>query len=169
MLLSRSILTTPIIPAMTTPAAIASHKRASAAPELSGWEGDDRWYMTGPDGKVIGTATPRIFKHDREYEAGYRTTVPAYDLGYLLRKLPKKTVIKKVIYSLVLTPSTSDGTWIADYYSGGWAYFNNNRHRDNWLHHGDNAKLTEADIPEDAACKLAIELFKRRVLVRTTA
>jgi len=66
---------------------VASLELCKELYELIGWGGNDRWYMTDPEGKVIGTATPRIFKSDRDYGNGYRTDTPAYDLGYLIRKL----------------------------------------------------------------------------------
>lgn len=106
--------------------------------ELSGWEGNDRWYMTDPGGKVIGTATPRIFKHDRDYENGYRTDTPAYDLGYLLRMLPPFTAVQK-----------SDVDFNA-----------------NFAHNDGKLEVFRADTPEDAACRLAIELFKQGILTK---
>lgn len=114
--------------------------------ELSGWEGYDRWYMTGPDGRVIGTATPRIFKHDRDYAAGYRTTVPAYDLGYLLRKLPSIAIEAKFAQVLKLGEKRYMA-WVAN--------------------DEDGYDETEAiaDTPEDAACKLCISLLKSGILL----
>lgn len=61
---------------------------------------------------------------------------PAYTLGYLLRKLPKNSVM------LVADDERLKSTPMAAY---------------------DNYRFT-ADILEDVACKLAIELFKQGVL-----
>lgn len=81
---------------------------------------------------------------------------PAYDLGYLLRKLPRHLVIKKQTYHLlVMNGNDQDDNWIADYVTTG---------RLCWLHEGDKAKLTEAKTMENATAKLAIELFKQKVL-----
>lgn len=125
---------------------------------LSGGWGAELQQFYHPDtGEVI---TPRT-----SYETQV-AVIPDYPLDYLLDKLPKKTVIKRAIYGLVLTPSTSDGSWIADYYSVGWDYFDDKRWRSNWLHHGDKAKLTEADTLKCAVLKLACELLRAGVLRR---
>jgi hypothetical protein len=58
---------------------------------------------------------------------------PAYDLGYLLRRLPVGNVLSSV-----------EDKWIAS----------------------SSPKVTTADTPEDAAAKLAIELFKRAAAKR---
>lgn len=108
--------------------------------ELSGWEDTESWLSASDllpeviDGKKTG-----------RYK---RQQVPAYDLGFLLRKLPA------VIDEAPLTLCT-DGTgvleeiyWCAYYFSAPVIYKT-----------GYDDKT-----PEDAACKLAIELFKQGVL-----
>ncbi len=71
--------------------------------------------------------------------------VPAYDLGYLLRKLPPKLEG----HHLTLSTTRGKNEWGIWYES--WA-----------LKTGFNRNYT--DTPEDAAAKLAIELFKQGVL-----
>lgn len=66
-------------------------------------------------------------------------SVPAYDCGYLLRKLPK--------FCRVWLRDESP-LWIATHGAGG-------------SEHGTTAYM---DTPEDALCKLAIKLFEERVL-----
>lgn len=67
---------------------------------------------------------------------------PAYDLGYLLRKLPRDTIYNNSKIPLKLEVQLS----------GGW-----------WAHYG-LYYWTHGDTPENALCKLAIELFKQGIL-----
>jgi hypothetical protein len=60
---------------------------------------------------------------------------PAYDLGYLLRRLPTTS-------ALIRIEPTMDGKWRAC----------------------DRRTFCHADTPEDAVCALAIELFKAGIL-----
>jgi hypothetical protein len=69
---------------------------------------------------------------------------PAYDLGYLLRKLQRNHV------ELV---GLTTGEWTARAY---------------W-HSTEQARAEYADTPEDAAAKLAIELFKQGILTKEGA
>jgi hypothetical protein len=71
-----------------------------------------------------------------DYTTGGEVFVPAYDLGYIFRKLPSTRLSKSGI-----------GYRIA------------------YLSHGRERIMQKADTPEDAACKLAIELFKQGILV----
>lgn len=77
---------------------------------------------------------------------------PAYDLGYLLRKLPKISPSNQDCYLTVIHKNVpknkkTDKRWTAGYFEGfGWSWYAN------------------GDTPEDAAVKLAIELFKQGVL-----
>lgn len=66
--------------------------------------------------------------------------VPSYDLGYLLRKLPLKHGNETL--SLVHDDDPNRQPWEC----------------------GFSDLFVNADTPEDAACKLAIELFKQGVL-----
>lgn len=108
---------------------VASLELCKELYELSGWEDTEKWLTASDllpeiiDGKKTGNLK--------------REQVPAYDLGYLLRKLPPVT---KVINC------SNEKTQIYG------ALF-------------PELKLTfHGDTPEDAACKLAIELFKQGVL-----
>lgn len=70
---------------------------------------------------------------------------PAYDLGYLLRKLPQ-TIIK---HTVIDKGEDNTDFYLAEYLIG-----------NNPSHTIGNGAYT----PEDATCKLAIELFKQGVL-----
>lgn len=72
-----------------------------------------------------------------------------FSLGYLLRKLPSVIDGERMHYDLYLR-KWSDGTWSAYYNSDVRASL--------------DAPDADADTPEDAACKLAIELFKQGIL-----
>jgi hypothetical protein len=70
---------------------------------------------------------------------GFERSVAAYDLGYLLRKLPDWL-------DWHLSPNPEVGYWMSS----------NNVE--------DNVPRVDAATPEDAAAKLAIELFKQGIL-----
>lgn len=74
-----------------------------------------------------------------DYVVG-KGVLPRYDLGYLLRKLP----LGSQVYTSIGKPNK--------YY----AHYHELR--------GEKSGFCEADTPEDAACKLAIELFKKGIL-----
>ena len=85
--------------------------------------------------------------HRAELRHAHRTgsdgiKTPAYDLRYLLRKLPRK--LRSSVFRL--QPLTDDERW----YAGYW-------------------KVEYGATPEDAACKLAIELFKQGILTKEAA
>ena len=98
--------------------------------------------MTSPDGRVIGTATPRILEYDRDYENGYRTDTPAYDAGYLLRELPLRFYIRR--------HKEAHADW--------WAY------RDSLIVLDKYGEGILADTPEDCLTLLAIRLFEQGIL-----
>lgn len=66
---------------------------------------------------------------------------PAYDAGYLLRKLPPGKDLRHV------SPKSGKTYWAANYIPDEWYY-------------------ATADTPEDVLCKLAIELHKAGVLTK---
>lgn len=77
----------------------------------------------------------------------YRSYIaPAYDLGYLLRKLPPN-----LGDGLHLVLENDDGGWAIEYYT-----------------RQKSGPSASAAIPEDAACRLAIELFKQGILTPAT-
>lgn len=78
--------------------------------------------------------------------------VPAYTLGYLLRKLPPKLEKINTNVWLTLQPMDKDGSW-----GIGYEY-----HLPNGEAQTDEFQWAES--VEDAACKLVIELFKQGIL-----
>jgi hypothetical protein len=107
--------------------------------ELSGWElpkSDFMKWVEYPEGTSALWAGSNP-EHLDEVLASY----PAYPLGYLLRKLPRTVILESNIY-----PKEN---WSAQYYSG---------------EPDDEGTELLADTPENAACKLAIELWKQGVL-----
>lgn len=110
---------------------IASLELCKELLKLSGWS--DTTFVFRFDGNSF---TPSI----RHPEIDSPTLVPAYDLGYLLRKLPTRTSISK-LYRIQFEKTV--------------------------IYQADSLEISgveTADTPEDAACKLAIELFKQGVL-----
>lgn len=108
------------------------------------WLDQTSWQYAkkGPEAQVELVPTEK----GRSWPKGYWTSFPAYDLGYLLRKLPKEIQPELEYYRIHITPSNgSTNGWEA-----GYGRVNGIRRQ----------SLT----PEDAACKLAIELFKQGVL-----
>lgn len=109
---------------------VASLELSKELYELSGWEDVSNTHV------FYGTHWD-ISKASMTESIGLQNMhLPAYDLGYLLRKL--------------------DGFDIQLNYSNQWRTWNC------WADDYDG----KADTPEDAACKLAIELFKQGVLTR---
>lgn len=88
---------------------------------------------------VWETGTTGFSYHNGSIVFGWvQGSVPAYTLGYLLRKLPFNCPIAKGMA----------GRWVISRYN-------------------DEAEPVEkiwGDTPEDAACRLAIELFRKGVL-----
>lgn len=108
--------------------------------ELSGW--NDTYTMWGED----DDSNVRMLKND--YYIGVDYLAPAYDLGYLLRKLPNNMESGNgKTHWLTLSPLDREA-WSASY-----EYENNDANQLEW-----------ANTPEDAAAKLAIQLFKQGIL-----
>lgn len=125
---------------------------------VSGWDssiagGNARWCEIAPDQWEYlrlndATAYEPSFKN--EWFAG----IPAYELGYLLRKLPRKIddVDGQILFLSIFPSPTNSTQWEANY--GGIDY---------------KAVLpyqAYADTPENAIAKLCIELFKQNILTR---
>ena len=72
--------------------------------------------------------------------------IPAYDLGYLMRMLPAGCYVAQ--------QSDEEA---------------NDPQKPQWAALGYRDKGLFADTPEDAACKLAIELFKQGILTKEAA
>lgn len=124
----------------------ASLKLCKILEKLSAWYGTDYFWE-----KKTGRLTQDIMtlRASGLPEVGY---VPAYDLGYLLRKLPQS--IYNNDYFLQFEQDFDDN-WSVHY-----MYIFNPR---------ENSRVVvkhrmTADTPEDAACKLLIELIKQKVL-----
>lgn len=79
--------------------------------------------------------------HHAYYKNG-QFICPKYDLGYLMAKLPKRT--EDIRDTVMLGRATDNRGWSVVY-------------RDT---------VCIADTPEDAACELAIALFKQGILTR---
>lgn len=117
---------------------VASLELSKELYELSGWDDTSfKWEEVGEYGWDVAKAS---------YLAA--EDFPAYDLGFLLRKLPP------FIGNHVLTIEKDPIHYYAGYIEIG--------------RNGKGALLSpyrqEADTPEDAVAKLAIELFKSGVL-----
>lgn len=97
--------------------------------ELSGWN-DVEWYRNSITGQMIAAK-------DKVYRG---SDIPAYDLGYLLRKLHMQQPV----------------LWLSGF--GSWEVETQHEQKAS-----DNFEAT-ASTPENALCKLAIELFKAGVL-----
>lgn len=103
---------------------VASLELSKELYDLSGWK-------TGS----VHTDNPMESTYNEDNIIAYK-----YDLGYLLRRLPKRT---QSIYDTVMLGRATD--------NNGWSIV----YRD---------LCCIADTPEDVACKLAIELFKQDIL-----
>lgn len=114
---------------------VASLELCKELYELSGWDGTHIFYDAENDPVESKRA---LIMHPTK-------NCPAYELGYLLRKLP--TDIEEAQFVNVGTADEKE-PWVAEY----------------------SPSLTVktiyafADTPEDAACKLAIKLFKNGIL-----
>lgn len=113
--------------------------------ELSGWRDLRDWWWG--DHQKGGEIRYRLQQNAPLDKCG-RDDVPAYDLGYLLRKLPDEQWGEDKWFNLQLE---TDGVgWLA-----GYAYGNETL-----------ALEGQASTPEDAVTILAIQLFKQGVLTR---
>jgi hypothetical protein len=114
--------------------------------EISGWDGVDYSYC-----RNVGQEwEPWSSTEQSDYSyPGFETGPPAYDLGYLLRKLPADLPyeIETTTHFAALTIETDVDHWYASYSI-----------LDHDLH------TARAKTPEDAAAKLCITLFKQGIL-----
>ena len=118
---------------------VASLELCKELYELSGWEdistGAQYWLeFKGQEAALFG------FKFAYEFDDG----IPAYDLGYLLRKLPPRIVLSQ----------RTGKTWDADCYCG----------QVNGVRVKDTSVYAHANTPENATAKLCIELIKQGIL-----
>lgn len=129
---------------------VASLELCKELYELSGWVSSDWHKRKNP---TAGYKTG-----DKELDARYIKGCPAYDLGYLLRKLPQMfnlypDTIGEEFHTLTVSAGSTDH-WDA-------CYGDTN---DPYMGLGFEAKT-----PEDALCLLAIELFKQGILQKEAA
>jgi hypothetical protein len=124
---------------------VSSLKNSKRLYELSGWVDVEAYYEYYPvaDKHALRHSAPdNAFGKDRmlpDY------IFPAYDAGYLLRKLPRRVDHEYSNHSVVYPTSKK---WHAGYLTEGV----------------DVKYLVAADTPEDALCLLAIKLFEEGIL-----
>lgn len=117
---------------------VASKELCEKLFKLSRWDNTYFWWNRDEQrvpGKQMVVQSGKIFPSD----------FPAYDAGYLLRKLPYKVDLRQL--------------------RNGWsASFSNNSYR----RFGDERRdaYGKADIPEDALCELSIQLFEQEILTK---
>jgi hypothetical protein len=110
--------------------------------QLSGWEYSRAWF----DQERPWVSD--FFDHSPPF------ICPAYDLGYLVRKLPHQRASRTgAMLSLHILAVAPGPGWRAEYTHGNGAVL-------------ESGLVGEADTPEDAAAQLAIELFKQGILGR---
>ncbi len=110
--------------------------------KLSGWDDTHAYYDNGDDDLTFNGAQGYEGQVEEFYNHPDNSwgDIPAYELGYLLRKLPRKVDDRPTLWS-----TTDDGKWQIEYYL--------------------NKQLTtQADTPEDAAAKLCIKLIKQNII-----
>lgn len=135
----------------------ASKELSQELYKLSGWADtglfwyEEHDYDDDPDGRGDFYHEPRIYTQMEIEETGSGgggKRTQAYDLGYLMRNLPKSD---DDIGDLTIT-FREGSSWFCGYFVVGDPFPNSGA----W-----------ASTPEDAACKLAIELFKNGILTRS--
>lgn len=126
---------------------VASLELCKELYELSGWEGTYliRYQDTSPNSPWVLTEAYRLSG------VGLFESIPAYDLGHLLRELEPLSKIKNLTESYIVLDHVDYLGWRARLES------RYDSHKDRWIE-------DSANTPEDAAAKLAIELFKQGVL-----
>ncbi|WP_100503982.1 hypothetical protein [Mycobacteroides abscessus] len=122
---------------------VASKQLCQELYELSRWDAGDKYWneqYVGIDTKWYVMSRKVVASGRNE---GLDTGIPAYDLAYLLMKLPR---VHDGDYHVTI--QAVNNNWCASY------------------DHLEGGTQLESfgDTPEDAACKIAIELFKQGVL-----
>lgn len=121
---------------------VASLELCKELYQLSGWIGTYGYWDT--DAKVWATT-------DLD---GAAVESPAYDLGYLLRKLPPTIKASKNDSAFLTLGAIHTRNWIISYKTVADTIYPKDCYG-------------EADTPENALCQLAIELIKQRILTPT--
>lgn len=125
---------------------------------LSEWAATEYQYAVREDRATVPTLVRS--EAGKSWPDGYWTAWPAYDLGYLINKLPPTLHLNTTDVKDLYIAKSAD-CYIADYRYRApdeWAKGGG------WWHRYDRAKDVEATTAEDAVCKLAIVLFKQRLL-----
>lgn len=135
---------------------VASKKLCEELYAVSGWINTQNYWksLIGHDVKTWSDWQVVDFNSVTIPEAFGERTYPAYDLGFLLRKLPleRESVMGEPI-ELHLRYDGHEGHWLAEYTDGDFIVL-------------EPELIGEADTPENALIKLAIELFKSGVLTK---
>lgn len=121
---------------------VASRELCEELYELSGWNEAHLWHIqfsNKPDGGAHWVLAPQEM-------TTALASCPAYSLGYLLRKLPEGTTLRRN-KAKPRKKSNWRGEWVVGIYGLNYA-----------------GVYGAGDSPEEAACKLAIELFKQGIL-----
>ena len=122
---------------------------------LSGWYAQHFWYCKKSKSEDLWSIEEEPLLADDE------NNIPAYDLGFLLRKLPHNITPKDKRYStgshLELHNQSMDKS---ESLGGGISHCWCAMYRSTYGH----LAIEHADTPEDAVCKLAIELFKQGII-----
>jgi hypothetical protein len=136
---------------------VASLELCKELYELSGWQYDEAGsYIQDPEDEQ------NTF-HTTDGDGGYfRTVCPAYDLGYLLRKLPMRVDFPE---ELKIGGGMSSPEYFVlcqhiDTMSHYWDAYYQHEDSDNWI----EELSVQANTPEDAGCKLAIKLFELGII-----
>lgn len=137
---------------------VASLELCKELYELSGWKDTLLEHKSYDNGETL------TLPYDDD--SGKKYFCPAYDLGYLLRKL-QATANREWSNGW----KGYDITFFWDEIDKDWSARFKNTDADDDKFFGDKTGVygfnrfeEVADIPEDAACKLAIELFKQELL-----
>lgn len=127
--------------------------------ELSGWSGAVYVYAKSQVyDDVFWNVVPADIAKVEEWQ-------PAYDLGYLLRKLPNRQL--KLMPFAIERVDGNTTHWRCQYTTRGKMHMTVDTDK---VLMGKKYEYNEiADTPEDAACKLAIELWKRGLLTKESA
>ena len=113
--------------------------------ELSGWNKTDKYHEV--------EASVYVNKMPQDWDI-----IPAYDCGYLLRKLPAKHIISSITHSHDYQLQLKK--WSSGKYSAAYYFEGGNNCDSDWLADAEDKS------PENALCKLAIELFKQGILTK---
>jgi len=117
---------------------VASKELCEELYKVSGWT----WEGSGPcyysrDGSII-------------QDMPDTNNPPAYNLGYLLRKLPAEIKVNGISFMFMMS-----------HYADWHVYYRDTSYKGIGVWRD---KINKADTPEDAACLLAIQLFKEGIL-----